>query len=235
MNLTRESAPHAPELVPGSRDPGRSRGPQCGTGKHVRDHARHDLYARHDLVGQIHDVIGDVRHSQEEWRHPPRHRHRVRDVVVVEHDVDAQAADRLGDECGRSRRSRSSMRPTTARSPRPTNWEITQTSAVLVDCEGSRSGTATANYSVQVEGLEGTTGTYLVGFYLPGDVAGSRSGHAGRLEDDQGRQGNDRGEFQLQFRRRRQSRRHHQRPGPEACQGRSRRLDRGQPGRLGEP
>ena len=35
------------------------------------------------------------------------------------------------------------------------------------------SGTATANYTVQVEGLEGTTGTYLVGFYLPGDVAGS--------------------------------------------------------------
>jgi hypothetical protein len=26
---------------------------------------------------------------------------------------------------------------------------------------------------VQVEGLEGTTGTYLVGYYLPGDVAGT--------------------------------------------------------------
>jgi hypothetical protein len=48
----------------------------------------------------------------------------------------------------------------------------TQTSAVLVDLKVPK-GTATANYTVQVEGLEGTTGTYLVGYYLPGDVAGT--------------------------------------------------------------
>jgi hypothetical protein len=47
-----------------------------------------------------------------------------------------------------------------------------QTSAVLVDLKVPK-GTATASYTVQVEGLEGTTGTYLVGYYLPGDVAGT--------------------------------------------------------------
>ena len=48
----------------------------------------------------------------------------------------------------------------------------TQSSAVLLTLKVP-SGTATANYKVNVEGLQGTTGTYLVGFYLPGDVAGS--------------------------------------------------------------
>ncbi len=45
------------------------------------------------------------------------------------------------------------------------------TSAVLVTLKVPK-GTATENYTVQVEGLQGTMGTYLVGFYLPGDVAG---------------------------------------------------------------
>jgi Dockerin type I domain len=48
----------------------------------------------------------------------------------------------------------------------------TQSSAVLVNLKVPR-GTDTANYTVQIEGLQGTTGTYLVGYYLPGDIAGS--------------------------------------------------------------
>jgi hypothetical protein len=34
-------------------------------------------------------------------------------------------------------------------------------------------GQPAADYTVQVKGLGGTTGQYLVGFYLPGDVAGT--------------------------------------------------------------
>ena len=34
-------------------------------------------------------------------------------------------------------------------------------------------GSRRRDYSVQVKGLDSTTGTYLVGFYLPGDVAGT--------------------------------------------------------------
>ena len=47
-----------------------------------------------------------------------------------------------------------------------------KTSAILVTLKVPK-GTATASYSVQVEGLQGTTGSYLVGFYLPGDVTGT--------------------------------------------------------------
>jgi hypothetical protein len=47
------------------------------------------------------------------------------------------------------------------------------TSAVLVTLHVPASGQPAANYSVQVKGLNGTIGQYLVGFYLPGDVAGT--------------------------------------------------------------
>ncbi len=71
-----------------------------------------------------------------------------------------------------------------------------QTSAVLVTLKVPN-GTATADYTVQVEGLAGTTGTYLVGFYLPGDVAGTGQVTQADLQDDQARQGNDGRELQL--------------------------------------
>ena len=48
-----------------------------------------------------------------------------------------------------------------------------QTSAVLVTFKVPATGQPAANYSVQVKGLDSTTGSYLVGFYLPGDVAGT--------------------------------------------------------------
>lgn len=47
------------------------------------------------------------------------------------------------------------------------------TSAVLVWLKVPPSGAAANDYSVQVRGLDATSGTYLVGFYLPGDVAGT--------------------------------------------------------------
>jgi Dockerin type I domain len=47
------------------------------------------------------------------------------------------------------------------------------TSAVLVTLNVPKTGQAANDYSVQVKGLNGTTGQYLVGFYLPGDVAGT--------------------------------------------------------------
>ena len=34
-------------------------------------------------------------------------------------------------------------------------------------------GQPAADYTVQVKGLDATTGKYLVGFYLPGDVTGA--------------------------------------------------------------
>jgi hypothetical protein len=48
-----------------------------------------------------------------------------------------------------------------------------QTTAVLLTLKVPGVGQPSANYSVQVKGVDNTTGTYLVGFYLPGDVAGT--------------------------------------------------------------
>jgi hypothetical protein len=49
----------------------------------------------------------------------------------------------------------------------------TTTSAVLTTVQIPAKGQPAAEYSVQVKGLQNTTGTYLIGFYLPGDVAGT--------------------------------------------------------------
>jgi Dockerin type I domain len=48
-----------------------------------------------------------------------------------------------------------------------------QTSASLVTLKLPATGQPSVEYSVQVKGLASTTGTYLLGFYLPGDVAGT--------------------------------------------------------------
>ncbi len=47
------------------------------------------------------------------------------------------------------------------------------TSAVLVTLDVPKTGQPNNTYTVQVKGLDATSGTYLVGFYLPGDVAGT--------------------------------------------------------------
>jgi hypothetical protein len=51
----------------------------------------------------------------------------------------------------------------------------TPTSAVLVKIDVPKTGQLAADYSVQIKGLDLTTGQYLVGFYLPGDDAGTGS------------------------------------------------------------
>jgi hypothetical protein len=47
------------------------------------------------------------------------------------------------------------------------------TSAILFSVNVPKTGQPAADYSVQVKGLNLTTGQYLLGFYLPGDVAGT--------------------------------------------------------------
>jgi hypothetical protein len=47
------------------------------------------------------------------------------------------------------------------------------TSAALVTLKVPAKGQSAADYTVQVKGQGGTTGSYLVGFYLPGDVGGT--------------------------------------------------------------
>ena len=49
----------------------------------------------------------------------------------------------------------------------------TTTSACLVTLKVPATGQPAGDYSVQVKGMGATSGTYLVGFYLPGDVAGA--------------------------------------------------------------
>ena len=46
-------------------------------------------------------------------------------------------------------------------------------SAIMVRIPVPKAGQGPATYTVQVKGGANTTGTYLVGFYLPGDVAGT--------------------------------------------------------------
>ena len=48
-----------------------------------------------------------------------------------------------------------------------------QTSAVLVKLNVPKTGMPANDYTVQVKGLGATSGTYLLGFYLPGDAAGT--------------------------------------------------------------
>jgi len=47
------------------------------------------------------------------------------------------------------------------------------TSAAVFTIPVPATGHSAADYSVQIKGLGGTTGQYLLGFYLPGDVAGT--------------------------------------------------------------
>jgi hypothetical protein len=49
----------------------------------------------------------------------------------------------------------------------------TPTSAVLLSMKVPATGAAPVDYTVQVKGLDHTTGQYLLGFYLPGDAAGT--------------------------------------------------------------
>jgi hypothetical protein len=49
------------------------------------------------------------------------------------------------------------------------------TSAALVTLKVPATGQPANDYTVQVKGLGATSGTYLVGFYLPGDVSGAGS------------------------------------------------------------
>jgi hypothetical protein len=48
-----------------------------------------------------------------------------------------------------------------------------QTSAVLVTLNVPKTGMPANDYTVQVKGLDATSGTYLLGYYLPGDAAGT--------------------------------------------------------------
>ncbi len=48
-----------------------------------------------------------------------------------------------------------------------------QTSAILVTLNVPKTGMPANNYTVQVKGMGATSGTYLLGFYLPGDAAGT--------------------------------------------------------------
>jgi hypothetical protein len=47
------------------------------------------------------------------------------------------------------------------------------TSAVTFSVNVPKTGQPAADYSIQVKGMNSTTGQYLLGFYLPGDVAGT--------------------------------------------------------------
>ena len=55
-------------------------------------------------------------------------------------------------------------------------------SAVLIDLAVPKAGQAAADYTVQVRAANSTTGDYLVGFYLPGDVAGTGTVTAADLQ-----------------------------------------------------
>lgn len=51
----------------------------------------------------------------------------------------------------------------------------TPTSAALITLPIPKSGQGSATYTVQVKGLDHSTGEYLLGFYLPGDATGAGS------------------------------------------------------------
>jgi hypothetical protein len=57
------------------------------------------------------------------------------------------------------------------------------TSAILFSVNVPKTGQPAADYSLQVKGLNSTTGQFLVGFYLPGDVAGTGTVTKADIED----------------------------------------------------
>ena len=128
-----------------------------------------------------------------------------------DHDIDASSPKSSRSRMLPATSSASSIPSTTPRSPRPISWETSPTSAVLVTLKVPKTGQPANDYSVQVKGLDRHTGTYLVGFYLPGDVAGTGTVTKADIQTIKQGSRHDGRERELQLRCRRQPRRRHQR------------------------
>jgi len=156
--------------VPGSRHAGRSRRLECGARKHIRDHARLGHDARLNVIRQIRYVFGDVRHAQ-------RNGNIVLGIDIAAGTAPSGATSTLKPEIASVTNADGKTIPVqhsvyNAKVAKANKISDRTTSAVLVTVKVPK-GDATASYNVNIKGLDGTTGTYLVGFYLPGDVAGT--------------------------------------------------------------
>ena len=93
------------------------------------------------------------------------------DVAPEQHVLDVEAVHRLGqelvgpDDHEHSPYSKSLVKANKLGSP--------VSSATLVTLPVPKSGHAPVTYTLQVEGANKTTGSFLTGFYLPGDTAGT--------------------------------------------------------------
>ena len=137
--------------------------------EYIRDHARYTHDARHHLKRPFHDVVDDVLFTKKNG-----------DILL---GIDIAAASTsstastlkpeivsVKNAAGKTIKvEHATYNPKVAKANKLGDKS---TSAVLVSLKVPK-GAATANYTVQVQGLQGTTGSYLVGFYLPGDIAGT--------------------------------------------------------------
>ena len=130
-------------------------------------------------------------------------------------DSDTHSRDRLDHRSFRPCRTRLNTPNTTQRSPRQISSAIRPTTAVLFSVTAPKTGQPAADYSVQVKGLDSTTGQFLLGFYLPGDVAGTGTVTKADIQTIKKSIGMTAQNSSIQFRRGRQSRRSHQRPRRE--------------------
>ena len=176
MNQSNESRQGRRRMQPAPGRPRRPHGPQRGRRKHVRHHARHRGRAGHGLSASIQDRPQPVHLARDRRPHRRRHRHhagRVHRRRASDH-VHAQARDRLGEGRIRAHDSACSTRSTDPQGDaRRTRSASRRLRPSLVTLKVPATGQPANVYTVQVKGLDATSGTYLVGFYLPGDVAGT--------------------------------------------------------------
>ena len=208
MNQSKELRRVAPSHLSRSRGLGRSHGHERGRRQHVCHHARHRHHGRTGLDARLQD------------RSDPVHR--------AEQERPASSSESTSllprpPARARARPPRRRSSPRSSRSPTPTGQVIraqhtkydrkvakanklgnSPTSAVLVTLKVPATGQPAADYSVQVKGLDQTTGEYLVGFYLPGDVAGTGTVTKADIQTIKKDHGHDGPELELQLRRRRQ-------------------------------
>ena len=151
---------------------------ELGPGQHVRDHVRHRYHGKAGLVGAVHDQPQRL-HCCQERR------------ILLGIDVAADPSTTISPQIV-------SVKNANGRSRRATDPLVLHASDHQVqDLNRSdhlgrpdhlpvpKAGQAPADYTVQVRGNDNTTGDYLLGFYLPGDVAGTGTVTTADLSDHQ--------------------------------------------------
>ena len=152
-----------------AREAGGTPGLECGNGQHVRDHAGSVTTA-----GQSSSVQFKLDPSQ----FTPGHGGKIVLGIDVAADPNGTVKPEIVSVTNASGRVAASVQHSVytasiIKAQKAAKKGITPvSSAVLITLPVPKAGQAPGVYTVHVQGQGGSTGSYLVGFYLPGDVNG---------------------------------------------------------------